>query len=631
MIKIFKSLKNGFLYALILITSLLCMADSASATKNAILYVTPISGVAPVEVKLTCVVARNTIMPESYIMDFGDGSEPEMVTSNQYSHTFTHTYTHGFYKPEFTVQKLHGGTTISDPAKLIFAKWKFQTNGDIDSSPVIGPDGTIYVGSDDANLYAIHPETGEEIWQFKTGGAIRSSPSVSSDGAIYFGSLDRHLYAINIKGALRWSVNLGDYIFSSPAFSYDERILYVGSSDGNIYAINSSSGTIKWQYKTNNKIVSSPSVGHDGIGQVVYVGSLDKKLYALNAITGQLKWIFSAKSEIYGSPAIGSDGRIYFGECKTGSANEYDFNIYCLNVDGSKFWEFNGGTGFYSSPAIGSDGKIYVGSWDGYMYSINSNGTYSWSVRTSPPSDINSSPALGSNEMVFAGSKDGNFYAFQSPNVDEEQLRGDWVFETGDSIQYSSPVIDKNGTIYFGSRDNCVYAVNPGNSDEEVVSWSMFRGGENHPGYIENISIPAVISSFPANNSLEIDTDTTQIFVNFSPAFEADKINADSFKLVKITSSGNETVDGYASLDWQRYNNSGYHISAVFTRLDDKNPLEYNTKYVGSISYKSTGIDDEKAEKTFSWSFTTEIEPELDSGKGSGGSPGCFIHSVRFF
>lgn len=34
-------------------------------------------------------------------------------------------------------------------------KWSFQTGGIVFSSPAVGPDGTIYVGSDDDNLYAI--------------------------------------------------------------------------------------------------------------------------------------------------------------------------------------------------------------------------------------------------------------------------------------------------------------------------------------------------------------------------------------------------------------------------------------------------------------------------------------------
>ncbi|MCB7128506.1 MAG: PQQ-binding-like beta-propeller repeat protein, partial [Candidatus Brocadiales bacterium] len=36
-------------------------------------------------------------------------------------------------------------------------KWSFKTGGPITSSPSIGPDGTVYVGSKDGKLYAVSP------------------------------------------------------------------------------------------------------------------------------------------------------------------------------------------------------------------------------------------------------------------------------------------------------------------------------------------------------------------------------------------------------------------------------------------------------------------------------------------
>jgi hypothetical protein len=35
--------------------------------------------------------------------------------------------------------------------------WSFKTGGDIDSSPALGKDGVVYVGSNDDNLYAFGP------------------------------------------------------------------------------------------------------------------------------------------------------------------------------------------------------------------------------------------------------------------------------------------------------------------------------------------------------------------------------------------------------------------------------------------------------------------------------------------
>ena len=62
------------------------------------------------------------------------------------------------------------------------------------SSPAIGSDGTVYVGSFDNNLYAVNPD-GTEKWNYTTGGTVRS-PAIGSDGTVYVGSFDNNLYAI---------------------------------------------------------------------------------------------------------------------------------------------------------------------------------------------------------------------------------------------------------------------------------------------------------------------------------------------------------------------------------------------------------------------------------------------------
>ncbi len=74
--------------------------------------------------------------------------------------------------------------------------WEFITGGGVDSSPAIGSDGTVYVGSLDKKLYAIHGKTGGKLWGFETGSDVQSSPAIGSDGTVYVGSDDDKLYSI---------------------------------------------------------------------------------------------------------------------------------------------------------------------------------------------------------------------------------------------------------------------------------------------------------------------------------------------------------------------------------------------------------------------------------------------------
>ncbi len=164
-------------------------------------------------------------------------------------------------------------STQADEGSL---KWAFETGGGVVSSPAIGSDGTIYLGSNDGNLYAINPD-GSLKWTFSTGGAVHSRPAIGPDGTIYVGSWDHYLYAINPDGSLKWTFSAKGEINSSPTIGPDGTI-YVGSWDHSLYAINPD-GSSKWTFSTRDAVFSSPAVGPDGI---VYVASWDHYLYAIN-------------------------------------------------------------------------------------------------------------------------------------------------------------------------------------------------------------------------------------------------------------------------------------------------------------------------------------------------------------
>lgn len=63
------------------------------------------------------------------------------------------------------------------------------------SSPAVGGDGLIYVGSQLGWVYAVQPD-GKLKWKYKTGGSINSSPAIGADGTLYIGSSDGYLYAL---------------------------------------------------------------------------------------------------------------------------------------------------------------------------------------------------------------------------------------------------------------------------------------------------------------------------------------------------------------------------------------------------------------------------------------------------
>jgi outer membrane protein assembly factor BamB len=158
------------------------------------------------------------------------------------------------------------------------------------------------------------------------------------------------------RGDLKWTFATGGGIHSSPAVV--DGTVYVGSRDGNLYALNADTGEKLWAFKTGSWVESSPVV----VGGVVYVGSNDGYLYALDARTGAKLWSFGTKYSIRSSPAV-ADGIIYFGS--------NDYCVYAVDaLTGKKLWRHETDSRVTTSPVV-SDGIVVVGTGEGALYTLN--------------------------------------------------------------------------------------------------------------------------------------------------------------------------------------------------------------------------------------------------------------------
>ena len=184
-------------------------------------------------------------------------------------------------------------------------------------------------------------------WSYATGYLVDPSPAVA-DGVVYVGSNDGNVFALKANTGRRlWSYPTRAAVASSPAVA--DGVVYVGSDDNNLYALRADTGTLLWSYATGNYVYSSPAVA-DG---VVYVGSNDGNVYALNAHTGALLWSYTTGNQAQSSPAV-VNGVVYVGS--------NDGNVYALNAStGALLWSYTTGGGVFSSPAV-ANGVVYVGS-----------------------------------------------------------------------------------------------------------------------------------------------------------------------------------------------------------------------------------------------------------------------------
>jgi len=305
-------------------------------------------------------------------------------------------------------------------------KWAAPTGGNIESSPAIGKDGTVYVGSLDGKLYAFNGQTGAKVWEFAASGPIFASPAVSANGYIFVGATtisgvggsDRRFYCVDALTGLKvWEFTAGDGIQSSAALSLDGATVYFGSLDGKVYALNAATGASRpgWPFSTGGPIVfSSPAVGADG---TVYVGSQDGRMYAISA-GGTQRWQYDAGAPIYSSPAInGANGTVYFGTFDNVAVPSASQVIALDGATGGETWTFPVDATITSSPAVGADGTVYIGTYynaatdNDTVLALNGNGTFKWGAKTRD--DVQSSPAIGADGVVYVGGFDNNVYAFR--------------------------------------------------------------------------------------------------------------------------------------------------------------------------------------------------------------------------
>lgn len=329
--------------------------------------------------------------------------------------------------------------------------WKFETKGQVNSSPCVGPDGTVYFGSEDDNVYAVIGTTGKKKWEFQTHNNVNSSPIISDKGTLFVGSDDCRIYAIDSKnGNEKWHYETAGVITASAALDNDGN-LYVGSADGRLYAFDAETGDDKWRSKIGTySIYKTPFFDLDGNVSVLadnqVITTVDKNKG--NYINGRFAGVES-------QPSIDKDGTIYAGF--------YGEQLCSFDgKTGEKKWDFKLKEGISSRITIGKDGTLYFGCFDGTLYAVDGKtGKEKWWFKTDTQNrPARSTPVLCPDGTLYVGSKNGKLYALDS-STGKKRME----YETGGEIE-STPAVTSQGIVYFGSKDNCMYALMPMSNKE---------------------------------------------------------------------------------------------------------------------------------------------------------------------
>jgi outer membrane protein assembly factor BamB len=290
------------------------------------------------------------------------------------------------------------------------------------------------------------------------------SGTAFNDGIIYAGTRDGKVVAVNSSSqGILWSYIVTTTTSSgmscgpttAPTAIYtppivDGDLVYIGTYSGQVYALTIARGTDRWVYPRTGSIgaiVGSPVVANE----TIYISSSDSMVYALDTIYGDLKWkseILDEKGnrheKLWTSPVIQGD---------TLYVSTLDGHIYALSLETGELsdWAFEAEAGFASPPVIYED-TIFLGSFDRYLYAIKIGSNVSmWKFPEEEPAGnwFWASPIVNEG-IVYAGCLDGKFYAIEAETGGKV-----WEFDAESPI-VSSPVLmdnllivtDESGTVH---------------------------------------------------------------------------------------------------------------------------------------------------------------------------------------
>jgi eukaryotic-like serine/threonine-protein kinase len=229
-------------------------------------------------------------------------------------------------------------------------------------------DGLVAFSSDDGYFIALDAATGSEQWRFGPAErglgegcrhcALKFRPPVLADGIIYVGSLDHHLYALDARtGQERWRFATNGSILSAPIVA--DGLVYAGSLDGNVYLLNAETGQ-----EVQRFAVGSPIYGLAVTDDWLYL--TNEELVAYDRASGMEKWRFRPSwrdGDSFTKPPVVAGDLVYVMSLS---------RLYAVHKDtGRQVWEYGRIKGLVFEPLTLVNGRIYFGDTDSYLYVVD--------------------------------------------------------------------------------------------------------------------------------------------------------------------------------------------------------------------------------------------------------------------
>ena len=287
---------------------------------------------------------------------------------------------------------------------------------------------------------ATPPATLKPLWTFQAGETIESSAAIAG-GVVYVGSGDGELIALDFaSGAVKWRYKTGTNLLGESSPAVADGAVFVGDLGGVLHAVNAADGKPLWTFKANSEIKASPTV----VDGVVLVGSYDGHLYAVDARTGKQRWKVLTNGQVHATAAV-SNGLTFVAGC--------DAVFRAIRIsDGREMYSIESGAYTGASPVVVGD-RAWFGTFENEVLSLDLKARKILWRFADPEREFPfySSAALYDDKIILGG-RDKFVRA-----LDAATGTLVWILATRARVD-SSPVV-AGGRVYIGSSDNRLYVL----------------------------------------------------------------------------------------------------------------------------------------------------------------------------
>ncbi len=320
-------------------------------------------------------------------------------------------------------------------SSICFAElaWQFDTTDSVIAKPVVSGN-TIYVVSQDGNLYSLSASTGKANWKKQLGSYILE-PVTMGDGVVA-ANTNGTVTKMKKDGSVEWKIAAGTAkpqikeIFGIAVAGQDK--IYISTNSG-VFSVENNNLTILFNASTANAYGPPVTFGSRvafTAGEEIIVANQNK----------QVVWRKKLANVWLSKPVI-ENSILYIGTTEG--------RVYALNAEnGDLKWNFQA-EGWVASTVYIKDGTVYFGTDDGYFYALDAfNGNLKWKTKTRLAVQTTAVGTLFAGmETVAVGGNDGNLYVIKDGEVIWKYFTGDWV--TSPSAYKENIIVgSKNGLIY---------------------------------------------------------------------------------------------------------------------------------------------------------------------------------------